>query len=147
MGGHIYYYFVPHQDDINAALQALRKQEFEAGRYNPVMPFPFDREQNRGATPGPKHRSMEAALEASEADGTRSILDMVKVGTRPGVSTVVPASKERLLDLYDTEAPTHQMIQENMDFFEDLDRGHGVYIIVHKDNRPSEIFFAGISYD
>ncbi len=32
MGGHCYYYFVPYEEDINSALQTLRKQEFEAGR-------------------------------------------------------------------------------------------------------------------
>ena len=148
MGGHIYYYFVPYQEDIEAALQALRKQEFEAGRYNPAMPFPFDhRAQHRNVATGPKHRSIEAALEASDADGTRSILDMERVGANPGFGTVVPLPKDRLQDLYNTESPTHEMIAENMDFFEDLDRGQGTYIIVYKNNRPLEILFAGISYD
>jgi hypothetical protein len=39
------------------------------------------------------------------------------------------------------------MIEENMDFFEDLDRGHGTSIVVFKDGQPDEIFFAGYSYD
>jgi hypothetical protein len=45
MGGHEWFYFVEYQSDINSALQALRRREFEAGRYNPVMwfpPFPVD---------------------------------------------------------------------------------------------------------
>lgn len=147
MGGHIYYYFVPYQGDIDAALQVLRKQEFEAGRYNPAMPFPFDHAQHHNVATGPKHRSIEAALEASDADGTRSILDMERVGANPRFGTVVHLPKDRLHDLCNTESPTHEMIEENMDFFEDLDRGQGIYIIVYKDNRQSEIFFAGISYD
>jgi len=34
-----------------------------------------------------------------------------------------------------------------MDFFEDLDRGHGASIVVFKDGEPDEICFAGYSYD
>ena len=37
MGASPYFYFTPYQDDIHAALQALREKEFEAGRYDPAM--------------------------------------------------------------------------------------------------------------
>ena len=40
MGGHPYWYTVDYQEDISAALNALRKREFVAGRYNPVTPYP-----------------------------------------------------------------------------------------------------------
>jgi hypothetical protein len=33
MGGHIYYYAVPYESDINKALQSLRMREFEAVNY------------------------------------------------------------------------------------------------------------------
>ena len=33
------------------------------------------------------------------------------------------------------------------ELFEALERGQGVYIVVHKDDQPSEIFFAGYSFD
>ena len=39
------------------------------------------------------------------------------------------------------------MIEENNEFFEEIERGQGVYIIVYKDSQPSEIFFGGYSYD
>ena len=39
MGGEPYWYFVPYQSNIQAALDSLRAREFKAGRYNPVMPF------------------------------------------------------------------------------------------------------------
>ena len=149
MGGHFYYYFVPYHEDINAALQALRKQEFEAGRYNPAIPFPFDDwpSQTPGPAQGPKHASIKAALEASEADGTRSMLDMERVGTRPDYGVVVQLASNKLDDLYRTSKPTHQMIKENLDFFEEIERGQGIYIVVYEGDRPSELFFAGISYD
>ena len=68
MGGEPWFYFFPYQADINSALQALRRREFQAGRYNPVTPFL-------------------------------------------------------------------------------LERGQGVYIVAYRDDKPSEIFFAGYSFD
>ena len=38
-------------------------------------------------------------------------------------------------------------LMENMEFFEEIERGQGIYIVVYKDDSPSEILFAGISYD
>jgi hypothetical protein len=39
------------------------------------------------------------------------------------------------------------MVESNYDLFDELERGQGVYIIVYEDEKPSEIFFAGYSYD
>jgi hypothetical protein len=149
MGGHCYHYFVPYQENIESALQALRKQEFEAGRYNPAIPFPFDEWPSQAAAvgSGAKHKSIDEAFEGAGMEGTRSILDLEYVDTEPESGVVVQLSLDRLVDLYGTTQPTHTMVKENMDFFEDLDRGRGIYIIVYKDDRPSEIFFAGISCD
>ncbi len=71
MGGHPWFYFVEYQTDINGALQALRRREFEAGRYNPAMwmpPFPVEADTS---APGAQHASREEAMEAADADGTR----------------------------------------------------------------------------
>jgi len=144
MGGHAWTYFVPYQADILAAMQALRRREFEAGRYNPAVRFPMDR---NAASPGAQHTSIEAALEASDADGTRSILDMERIAQTPDLGVVVPLPLEQLEELYDTQHPTRNMIEQNMDFLDDIERGEGVYIIVYKEGSPSEIFFAGFSYD
>src|ERR1700674_170072 len=111
MGGHAWLYFVPYQADISAALQALRQREFHAGRYNPAVRFPMDLD---APSPGAQHASIEEALEASDADGTRSILDMERIGQSPGLGVVVPLPRERLVELYDTHQPTRQMIEKNM---------------------------------
>jgi hypothetical protein len=81
VGGEPYYYFVPYQKDIDAALQALRRREFEAGRYNPATPFPsrYFPLGPQSPAPGRQHDSIEEALEDSDADGTRSILDIERV--------------------------------------------------------------------
>jgi hypothetical protein len=39
MGGHPYWYIVPYESDIDAALHKLKQREFEAGRYNPVIRY------------------------------------------------------------------------------------------------------------
>jgi hypothetical protein len=144
MGGVPWFYFVPYQSDILAAMQGLRRREFEAGRYNPAVRFPMD---PNVASPGAQHASIEKALKASEADGTRSILDMERIGQSPDYGVVVPLPPEQLLELYDTQHPTREMIEQNMEFLEAIERGQGVYVIVYKDGKPSEIFFAGYSYD
>jgi hypothetical protein len=144
MGGHAWFYFVPYQPDILAAMLALRSREFEAGRYNPAVRFPMD----RGApSPGAQHASIEEALEASDADGTRSILDMERISQSPNLGVVVPLPLERLEELYGTQRPTRKMIEQSMEFLDDIERGEGVYVIVYKEGSPSEIFFAGFSYD
>jgi len=147
MGAEPYFYFVPYQNDIDAALQELRAREFQAGRYNPVMPFlqfPIGRQS---PAPGAQHATIEEALEDSDADGTRSILDLHRVADEPDFGAVTPLDEGILEDLYGTSRPTHAMIERNMEFFEAVDRGHGIYTVVYKDERPDEIFFAGYSYD
>jgi hypothetical protein len=147
MGGHPWFYFVPYQSDVNQALQSLRQREFRAGRYNPAVPFPEFPVASTSAAPGAQHTSMEAALEASEADGTRSILDIQTIGKQPDYGVAAPLSSDQLMALFGTAQPTHDTIEDNMDFFEEIERGQGIYIVAYKDGKPSEIFFAGYSYD
>jgi hypothetical protein len=147
MGGEPWFYFVPYEPEINKALQSLRRREFEAGRYNPVVMFPEFPVTASSPRPGAGHASIAEALEASEADGTRSILDMERVSEKPGLGVVVPLAAEALAELYGTAHPTREMIEENMDFLEDIERGQGVYIVVYDGPKPSEILFAGYSYD
>ena len=42
---------------------------------------------------------------------------------------------------------TNDVRLQNQDFFQDIDRGSGVYIIVFKEGKPDEIFFGGYSFD
>jgi REP element-mobilizing transposase RayT len=39
------------------------------------------------------------------------------------------------------------MIESNFGFFEEIERGHGVYIVVYHDNKPTGLCFAGYSFD
>ncbi len=144
MGAQPWYYFVAYESNIGHALQSLRAREFTAGRYHPAVRFPGG---PNSPSPGAQHQSIEAAMRAAGENGTRSILDITSVGDRPGYGRVVPLEPGRLLQLYGTTQPTREMVEQNMDFFEDLERGQGIYIILYSDGRPSEICFAGYSYD
>ena len=81
MGGHPYWYVVDYQEDIAAALNALRQREFLAGRYNPVISYPHKLFPigPQSPAPGAAHISIREAVEASDADGTRSILDIERI--------------------------------------------------------------------
>ena len=98
-------------------------------------------------SPGAKHASVEQAIEAAAEDGTRSILDLQSVGDGPdfGVAAQVPPGQ--LEDIFETTEPTHEMIESDMRILDDLERGHGVCIVVYKDSKPDELLFAGYSYD
>ncbi len=147
MGAEPYYYFVKYNPNIEAALQELRLREFEAGRYNPVIrhiEFPIG---PNSPAPGAKHKSIRKALKAADAEGTRSILDLQHVSNRPKLGAVAQLSSCDIVKLFDTERPTRDVIEQNEELFEILDRGQGIYIVVFKDNQPDEIYFAGYSYD
>jgi hypothetical protein len=148
MGGHPYWYFVTYEDSAQSALDKLREREFKAGRYNPVIPFlEFDEPEFSQQQPGAKHRSIAAAMDASAEDGTRSILDLGKVGKASdyGVAGLVPAAK--LKQLFGTDQPTREQVQSNHELFEDIQRGQGIYFTVYRGGAPAELFFAGYSYD
>ena len=147
MGGHAWFYFVDYEEDINSALQKLREREFRAGRYNPVTWFPEFPVGPDSPAPGAQHASIEEALEEADADGTRSILDMMRVADEPDIFAVTPLPPEDLVELFGTDKPTREMIEGGDELFANLERGQGVYVVVYKDDAPSELFFAGYSFD
>jgi hypothetical protein len=147
MGAEPYHYFVKYQADLDRALQELREREFRAGRYFPAMEDLEFPPGEHSPAPGPRHASIDEAFEDADADGTRSILDLERISDEPDFGAVTPLSAGALQDLFGTTRPTREMVEGNMDFFEDLERGHGTAIVVFKEGTPSEILFAGYSFD
>jgi hypothetical protein len=147
LGGHPWFYFVEYEPDVEAALRKLRRREFEAGRYNPAVDFPDFPVTPQSPAPGAQHDSVEEAIEEADADGTRSILDMERVSDVADYNAVAPMPREVLLDLFGTERPTREMVEGSRELYDALERGQGVYVIVYEGERPSEIFFAGYSFD
>jgi len=169
VGAHPYFYFTPYQKDIQAALQALREREFQAGRYDPAMGmadppsymfqmrFPPDQ---TWPTPGAQHASIEEAIDASEESGTGSILDLSRVGSAPDFCTVCPLDDQDLIRLFGTTKPTRELLEgalinpkpdsrhEAADlFWERIGRGEGRYIVIYSGTEPRELFFVGYSID
>jgi hypothetical protein len=147
MGANPYWYFVKFQADIDKALFELRKREFNAGRYNPVTAFPEFPILEDSSAPGAKHRSISEAFDAAREDGTRSIIDIERISNEPDFCVAAPFDTNLLESLYGTTAPTREMLEQNQDYFDEIERGHCFYTIVFKDGKPDEIFFAGYSFD
>src|SRR5262245_56561799 len=154
MGGHPYWYVVPYESDIDAALQKLRQREFEAGRYNPVIRFLQFPIGPNSPSPGRQHASIEEAIDATEADGTSSTLDAMRgvlpapynidEGPYAGVSRL---SDPDLVDLFGDVRPSREAVENSEALWERLERGTAVYVVLYKGGEPHEIYFAGISFD
>ena len=133
MGADAWMYWVPYQKDMEAALEKLRQEVFQSGQF-------------AGSELQPA--SIEEAIANTGPDGTGSVLDMVcGIADEPGMATVCPLSDAALEDYFGTTRPTRQQVEANEDFFEDINRGEGIAIITYKDGQPSEICFAGYSFD
>jgi hypothetical protein len=146
MGGHPWWYLVPYEKDVANSLETLRQREFKAGRYNPAEDFPrFPVDLNHA--PGRKHSSIDAAREDSDADGTRSILDVSRVGAEPDYDVVASLPDDALVEFFGTTKPTAEDVEGADELFEDIERGQGIYVVVYDNDRPSQVFFAGYSYD
>jgi hypothetical protein len=147
MGGHLYWYIVPYQQDMHQALHELRQREFLAGRYNPVTPFPEFPVTTSSPAPGPSHPDIDKVLEDSSPDGTRSILDIATISTAPDYFAAAPLSDETLSTYFGTPQPSRAMVESNMRFLEQTQRGQALYIVLFEEGVPAELLFAGCSFD
>jgi hypothetical protein len=132
MGGELYEYTVPYEPNVQAALDKLRRKVFESkefygAEFNPATP--------------------EDALEMADADGTRSILDISRISEQPAFFCAAPLSTEELERYFGTSRPTRVSVRDADSFWEDIDRGMARYVILYEKNEPSEIYFAGYSFD
>ena len=132
MGAEPYSYLTSYEADVQQALDKLRTQVFASGEFNGAEFNP--------ATP-------EEALEFAAEDGTRSILDISQIADSPDFCCAAPLSDEELQRNFGTKKPTVKDIENSLDFWEDIERGHARYVIVYEGSEPKQIFFAGYSFD
>ena len=111
------------------------------------MPFPDFPIGSHSPAPGAQHATMADAFEHTDADGTRSILDLERVSDEPDYGAVTALEGSALQAAFGTTRPTREMVETNHDLWEDLERGQGIYIVLYKDDKPDEIYFAGYSFD
>lgn len=141
MGAEFWEYYTPFKKDVATTLEELRQQEFAAGRFNLGHLRPS---------------TIEEAFENADADGTRSILDMERIASSPGMGAASPISPDQLLAIFDTDRPTRLMMENARrgrdnkamrDVIEKIERGEGRYILLYDGDRPTEVYFCGYSYD
>jgi hypothetical protein len=151
MGANPWSYLVDYQPDINAALQALRQQEFEAGRYSPAIDYAEFPLRSGHPGSGAQHASIEAAIEDADADGTQTILDIRGISEERLPGTASQLEPLELLNVFGTEMPTVDMVDDEDEvpgeIFDFIGRGQSVYIILYKDRQPKKLLFVGYSYD
>lgn len=107
-------------------------------------------------SPGAQHDSIDEAIDAGAESGTGSILDIMSISDEPDYSAACRLPPEDLVALFATERPTRELVRQVLIegrgdvpdlFWGMIDRGQGRYIIVYDGHEPSEIFFAGYSWD
>jgi hypothetical protein len=132
MGAEPWSSFTKYDPDIQRALDTLRRDVFAAGEFRYAEEHPA---------------SIEEALEIADADGTASILDIQQIADEPEFCCAAPLSTDELKRYFGSEHPTRDDIEASDDFWEDLERGQARYAVVYFDGKPSEIYFAGYSFD
>lgn len=147
MGARPYWYLIPYEEDFNAALSKLRMREFKAGRYNPVIPFPEFPVSDESPAPGAQHADVSQPLMQTEGEGTRSILDLERVSEANDYCVARTLSDAELLKYFGTTKPSAEIIQMNSGFFNDIERGKGLCIVVFENEIPLDLFFVGYSFD
>ncbi|MCI0331686.1 MAG: hypothetical protein L0228_00495 [Planctomycetes bacterium] len=132
MGAEPWSCFTKHDANIQRALDRLRDQEFQAGRF-------------RYAEENPS--SIDEALEIADADGTASILDISQISAQPDFGCAAPFTPAELKQYFGGERPSRADVERADDYWEDMERGQARYAVVYADGQPSEIYFAGYSFD
>jgi hypothetical protein len=113
-------------------LDRLRHEEFQAGRF-------------RYAEENPT--SIDDALEIADADGTASILDISTITEEPDYGCAAPFTPSELKQYFGVERPSRDDIEQSDEYWDDLERGQARYAVVYEGGQPSEIYFAGYSFD
>ena len=166
MGASSWKYFVPYQSDITKALNELRDQVFQSGKYYKREAFWQDMDEAEYADEEDEDlrqdlidwlRRMKAMKEPTtieelilwnEEEGTHSIIDITETSQMPEFGKAAPLSSQQLTDLFGTHEPTRIMVEQKIDEITQLrENGQATYTIVYEDALPDQIFFAGYSGD
>jgi hypothetical protein len=86
MGGQLWNYFAPHDDDVNAALQRLRKDVFARGDYHKYEPLT------------PEERRTELDEARSELDPWLEQVKEIAKGEPPDLAAVYVSAAEKFRD-------------------------------------------------
>lgn len=164
MGASGWSHRVPYQEDVQAALDALRADVFARGEFEKMWEqFPdmrgdlADEVESYGADPasvarlraGDPPTSIDEALEWSTTEGTHSILDTPTVSDTQGFGHLNPVDPELLRDMFGTDRPDAEELWARRDELDESIEGRweGLCAIGYTDGAPSTIVFVGVSGD
>jgi hypothetical protein len=92
--------------------------------------------------------TIEELLMWNGEDGTHSMIDITGISSTPDFGKAAPLSSQQLVDLFGTEKPARNLVEQKVTEIMQLrERWQATYIIVHKDELPDQIFFTGYSGD
>lgn len=93
-------------------------------------------------------KTIEALIEAAGDDGTRSILDIEKVGKKPGSGVAGYLPNQELWVLFGNTQPSHDDAVKAWPMIaKRLGRWEAIYITIYKDHQPHEYAFYGCMGD
>ena len=88
------------------------------------------------------------SVKLPEALKTPPLLRVAALQCAPDVTdAVAPLDEGELMEFFGTAEPPAKDVEECDDLFEQIERGQGVYVVVYENHKPSQILFAGYSYD
>jgi hypothetical protein len=124
MGARPFWYFVPYDPNTGRAFEQLRANE--------LRPPP----------------DADGAAKLWSGDAPRAMLRAFRFGETLGFALVAPLPSDVLAEVYGTQTPDHAtVVTKLVELFECLDRGRCAYIIIYQNGAPSELLFAGYSFD
>ncbi|MFF8990379.1 hypothetical protein ACF09H_10620 [Streptomyces sp. NPDC014983] len=147
MGASGWEYYVPYQEDLDAALRELRERTFRVGDY--FWAREGDGTPTEARRPRPSTEEEMWADEWQQHSGTHSILDVFRVqreDEEPEICAVQPVTGEEARRATGTDRLTraHVPAIENLA----RERGYGRCAVLHgADGKPEEIYFWGWSGD
>ncbi|MFJ4472848.1 hypothetical protein ACIP2X_35915 [Streptomyces sp. NPDC089424] len=147
MGASAWDYYVPYQEDLDAALQQLRGEVFATGDYYWV----HDDEPQPDGDGEPRPQSLDELWEDElvQETGTHSILDIFRVvgpDETPDHNTVEPVTAEEARELLGTDKLTRAHVKDFGVFPQS--RWIGRCTVLHDEaGDPHEIYFWGYSGD
>ncbi|MFB7168032.1 hypothetical protein [Streptomyces sp. NPDC056242] len=147
MGASSWNYSVPYQEDLDAALQTLRREVFQAGEYYWVKGADWRPVEEREPRPPALEQLWQDEL--VQQAGTHSILDVFQVlgpDDTPDYNTVEPVTAAEARELLGTDKLTRAHIEDFGVF--PRSRWVGRCAVLHDDQgAPHEIYFWGHSGD
>ena len=119
-----------------------REREFRAGRFfqpSEVPPGFIGRLLGRAPSKPKPPASIREAIKLAGATGTRSILDMERVGRHFDYGLVASLPPEELRRLFGTDQPTKKDVEASEALVEELDRGQGIAVVTYEHGKPKEL--------